>query len=72
MKKKDILSDQNIICINMEDLNCDLKLSEPHIDGQVSCSKHKHVQTSRCARNNAAMLKQWFYTHSDTATQCEN
>lgn len=58
---KDILNDQNIICINMEDINCDLKLSAPQVESP-SCSKHEHHL--HCARNNAAMLKRWFYTHS--------
>lgn len=60
---KELLSDQNIICINMEDINCGLKLAEPQILN-FSCTKHKHVERSHCARNNAAMLKKWFYTHS--------
>lgn len=60
---QNILNDENIVCINMEDINCDLKLSEPHIQS-VSCSKHNNVHHSHCARNNAAMLKYWFYTHS--------
>lgn len=58
----DIVGDQNIICINMEDISCDFKLSEPQIQN-VTCSKH-NVQHSHCARNNAALLKKWFYTHS--------
>lgn len=69
---KDILDDENIICINMEDLECDLKLSGLQMEGQIPCSKHKHVQHSHCARNNAAMLKKWFYTHSVYSNSVRN
>lgn len=68
---KDILNDQNIICINMEDINCDLKLSKPPIQ-RISCSKHKHVLEQHCARSNAVMLKIWFYTHSKYSNVVKN
>lgn len=60
---KDMLKNENIICVDMEDIECELKLSEPQVQ-RHSCPKHKNVQHSHCARNNAAMLKYWFYTHS--------
>lgn len=61
---REIFCDQNIDCINMEDINCDLKLSELAIEDQNSCSKHKPAHRSHCARNNAVKLKRWFYAHN--------
>lgn len=58
---KDILDNQEIICINVEDLSCDVQLSKQAIHGQFACKKHKYVN-SRCARRNAVQMKKWFYS----------
>lgn len=55
---KQILQDTSILCINIEEIGCDFKLSKQ--DEQSACAKHKHVH-SCCARNNAGSLKKWFF-----------
>lgn len=60
---EDILDDKKIICINMEDINCDLSLNKWETTiNQFSCEKHKNL-SSHCARSNATLLKKWFYSH---------
>lgn len=58
---KYILDNQQIICINVEDLSCDLQLNKQIIHDEFTCTKHKFVN-SRCAKSNAALLKKWFYS----------
>lgn len=59
---KEILQDETIICINLEDVGCELKLSEQSIQVQSACAKHKHAH-SCCARNNASLLKKWYFSN---------
>lgn len=61
---KDILEDQQIICINVEDINCELQLNKEIRQSQFACKKHKY-SNSHCARSNAALIKNWFYSHSN-------
>lgn len=59
---KQILGDSFIICINIEEIGCDFKLSEQKTCNQTACAKHKHAH-SCCARNNVSLLKKWFFSN---------
>lgn len=69
----EILQDKSIICINIEDIGCDLKLSKKNVDDQSVrvCAKHKHAH-SCCARVNALLLKKWFFTNFGSKLNCFN
>lgn len=68
LQKKQWMEDlmTNIVCINMEDIGCKLKLSEEVVwPKRFVCMKHKRPHWSHCARNNAVLMKTWFYTQSE-------
>lgn len=56
---KDILNSQDIICINVEDVDGDFKLSDYRTE---SCKKHMNVTCAsvHCALRNAVLLKECF------------
>lgn len=68
---KDILCDENILCINIEDIDCKFKLNKDYLENQFSCKKHKYPN-SHCARTNAGLLKKWFYSQSVYSNRVKN
>lgn len=63
---QEILKQQVNVCINVEDMGCIMKLSEPFSNERIEqgienikcCNKHK-FETNHCALRNALLIRRW-------------
>lgn len=65
---KEICGNTKLICLNIEDMDCNLKFSKPicndNIDN-VDCTHHKGIRNTNqchCALKNVNSMKSWFLT----------